>query len=156
MNLESNDFETLRKLIALKRHEQPPPGYFSRLPDRISARLQRGEGQAGFWENLLAQFTFRPAFVYGFSLAALGALTVSVVYSVKVQPVDATQASPGDGWRSRAPEAASASQFNSAVPLHVANWMGEANASNPAPMMPSLFGPGVRQSAVPVNFAVPP
>jgi len=156
MNPESNDFETLRKLIALKRHEQPPPGYFSRLPDKISARLEREEGRAGFWENLLAQFTFRPAFVYGFSLAALGALTVSVVYSVRVQPDESAQASPNDGWRSRLPEEASASQFNPSLPLHLANWMGDANASNPAPIMPSLFGPGMRPSAVPVNFAVPP
>jgi len=156
MNSDLNDFETLRKLIALKRHEQPPPGYFSRLPDKISARLERGEGQLGFWENLLAQLTFRPAFVYGFSLAALSALTVSVVYSVGMQPEETAQKSPEDGWRSGLPDKASATDYDPAQPLHVPNWSGEANASNPAPSMPSFFRPAVPQTAMPVSFASPP
>jgi hypothetical protein len=156
MNSDLNDFETLRKLIALKRHEQPSPGYFCRLPDRIAARLERGEGKFRFWENLVDRFTFRPAFVYGFSLAALSALTVSVVYSVRLQSEESAQTSPNDGWRAFVPEEESASQYNPSQPLHVASWMGDANASNPAPVMPSLFGPGAHQSAVPVNFASPP
>src|SRR5271156_4732730 len=99
MNSDPNDFETLRKLIALKRYEQPPPGYFRRLPDKITDRLERGEGRLGFWGNLMAQFAFRPAFVYGFSLAALSGLTVSVVYSVRTQPDELSQKSPNDSWR---------------------------------------------------------
>ena len=156
MNSDPNDFEALRTLIALKRHEQPPSGYFSRLPDRIAARIEYGEGQLGFWENLLAQFAFRPALVYGFSLAALSALTVSVIYSVRVQPEESAQRSPNDVWRSRLPEEASATEFNPSQPLRVANWISDANASNPAPIMPSLFGSGMHQSATPVIFASPP
>jgi hypothetical protein len=71
MKSDPNDFETLRKLMALKRYEQPPPGYFRRLPDRIEARLERGEGQLGIWERFIVPFTFRPALVYGFAMAAL-------------------------------------------------------------------------------------
>jgi hypothetical protein len=156
MNPEANDFETLRRLIALKRHEQPPPGYFSRLPDRIWARLERGEGQPGFWEHWLARLAFRPAFVYGFSLAALSALTVSVVYSVRTQPEDSARKSPSDGWRTGMLDAASAIDYNPAQPMHVPNWSGEDTASNPAPVMPSLFPSSIHPSAVPVSFASPP
>ena len=50
-----------------------------------------------------------------------------------------------------------AAQFNPAEPLHVANWMGAANASNPAPAYPSLFGSTAHNPLVPVSvsFATP-
>jgi hypothetical protein len=156
MNSEPNDFETLRTLVALKRHEQPPPGYFSRLPDRIAARLERGEGQLGFWEKFLGQFSFRPAFVYGFSLAAFSALTVSVIYSVRMQPQESAQTPPNNDWHGGTPVEAWASQLSSSQPLHVANWVGDDNASNPVPSMPSSFGPGASRHAIPVSFASPP
>src|SRR5580704_4090730 len=127
MNSEPDDFEALRKLMALKRHEQPPPGYFGRLPDRITSRIEREGGDLGFWERILAGFTFRPAFAYSFALAAFGALTFSVVSSIKTQPQESAQAPLGNGWRTGSPEEAMATQFNSLEPLHVANWMGNTN-----------------------------
>jgi hypothetical protein len=156
MNSDPNDFEALCKLIALKRHEQPPPGYFSRLPDRIAARLERGEGRLSIWEKFLSPFIFRPAFVYGFSLAALGALTTSVIYSVRVQPGESAQAAPKNSWQSGAPEAALAGTYNSSPLPHMANWSADVNASNPAPIMPSFFGSGASPHAVPIFFASPP
>ena len=78
MNSDPNDFENLRKLLALKRYEQPPPGYFSRLPDRITARIERGEGQSDFWERFISPFILRPAVVYGFALASLSALSAAL------------------------------------------------------------------------------
>src|SRR5580658_4084831 len=98
MKSETNDFETLRKLMALKRYEQPPPGYFRRLPDRIGDRLERGEGQLGFWDRFIVPFTLRPALVYGFAMAALSALTFSVVYSVRTQTDQSAQRPPKNGW----------------------------------------------------------
>jgi len=54
MNSSDQEFEQLRKLLKVKRYEQPPPGYFNRFSDRIINRLEREaevlqkEGLAGW------------------------------------------------------------------------------------------------------------
>ena len=75
MNPDPENFENLRKLLALKRHEQPPPGYFNRLPDTILSRIKAGDQPSeSFWERLLPRVILRPAFAYGFGLAACAML----------------------------------------------------------------------------------
>jgi hypothetical protein len=154
MNSKANEFETLRKLMALKRHEQPPPGYFRRLPDQIAARLERGDGKLAFWEGFLSQFTFRPALAYSMALAAFSALTLSVIYSVRTQPQESALAA-GSGWQSSAEAEALANQASPSEPLHVVNWMGHDNVSNPIPALPSLFDSGAHRPAMAVKFASP-
>jgi hypothetical protein len=155
MDSEPSQFEDLRKLLSLKRHEQPPPGYFNRLPGQIAARIERGEGRLGFWERFMAEFTFRPALAYGFALVAFSALTLSVIYSVRMQPEQTAQMLPNSAWRTGLADEALASQFNSTEPLHVANWMGNTNPGAPS-ALPSLFSSSARHPAVAVSFASPP
>lgn len=75
------DFSRLQKLLAVKRHEQPPPGYLDRLPGQITARL-RAEAAAApepWWRQLLASFHTKPAWAIAFSCLALGALTTGIL-----------------------------------------------------------------------------
>jgi hypothetical protein len=158
MNSDHGDFDSLRKLMRLKHYEQPPPGYFGRLSDKIVLRLERGEGQPGFWEKLVTAFALRPAMAYGLSLASFSALTLSLIYSVKTQPGESAQTQLNNGWRTGATEEALAAQFdyNPSEPLHVANWMGATNPSNAGSNLPSLFGSGPHDNAIRVNYASPP
>ena len=158
MNSDPGDFDSLRKLMRLKHYEQPPPGYFRRLPDKIIFRLERGEGQPGIWDKLVTALALRPAVAYGFSLASLGALTLSLIYSVKSQPGEFAQSLLNNGWRTGAAEETLAAQsdYNPTEQLHVANWMGNTNAKDAVSNLPSLFDSGPHDNAMRVNFAFPP
>ncbi|HEY3856621.1 MAG TPA: hypothetical protein VGO67_19730 [Verrucomicrobiae bacterium] len=150
MKSDSENFETLRKLMALKRHEVPPPGYFNRLPRSIISRIERGEGKLTFLERISAEFTIRPGFAYAFAIAACGALTTSL-YSVKTQSVaTGEQPAVASGWRTGSTGQAFANEYNPAEPLHVANWLGNTNPGAIMPELPSLFSRGTY--ALPVAY----
>jgi hypothetical protein len=86
MKAAPEEFDALKKLLALKRHEQPPPGYFDQLPRTIRARIQAGvpEAQAGFWETLFHRITLRPAAAY--SAVGIACLGLVVGFGVFVNP----------------------------------------------------------------------
>jgi hypothetical protein len=116
MNENENNFESLRRLLALKRHETPPPGYFENFSAEVAARLRAGEGGAAerpaielpWLFRLLSAFEAKPAFAGGFAFALCLLLLLGIVYAerpdVALQPLLRTaqvssplaMATPGD------------------------------------------------------------
>ena len=89
MNENENNFDSLRRLLKLKQHETPPPGYFNRFSGQVVARLRAGEGRSGaegdFSElpwllKLLRVFEFKPAFAGAFASAVCLLLVFVGVY----------------------------------------------------------------------------
>jgi len=69
MSENENDFEALRRLLALKRHEIPPPGYFEDFSGRVIGRIRAGEGvrQLPWLLRLLQAFETKPAYPVAFA-----------------------------------------------------------------------------------------
>jgi hypothetical protein len=79
MSMNEENFDSLRRLLALKRHEQPPPGYFNELARKISARLTAEPApRFSFWERFLPTPVWKTAMAGGFSLAATCALFFAI------------------------------------------------------------------------------
>ena len=112
MNENENDFEALRRLLALKRHETPPPGYFENFPGAVMARLRAGQSgaQDGVAERLADRLPWlyrmiqawedKPAFSTTFASALCLLLLGGIVFAerpeVTLQPLmqSAQDASP--------------------------------------------------------------
>jgi hypothetical protein len=98
MNQDTENFEQLRRLLAIKRHEQPPPGYFNHFSQEVIARIKVSEkGKRGniverlLWEapwlqRVWAAFEAKPILAGVFGVAMCGLLITGVVYSDKVDP----------------------------------------------------------------------
>jgi hypothetical protein len=77
MSSSPDDFKDLQRLLALKRHEQPPPGYFYYLTEKVMVRIeQESESLAEhstWWEWLVARFDARPwlATAYACAISSL-------------------------------------------------------------------------------------
>lgn len=98
MKPEQENFDALRRLLALKRHEQPPPGYFDRFSCDVIARLKAGaaEEQEPFFERLFREapwvgrlfgaFETKPAFAVAFGASVCAVVIAGMIYSESAEP----------------------------------------------------------------------
>jgi hypothetical protein len=93
MNENENNFESLRKLLSLKKHEVPPPGYFSNFSSRVVAGIRQGEtarsasftaklfAEAPWLLSLIQKFEAKPAFAGVFASALCLLLVAGIVWT---------------------------------------------------------------------------
>jgi len=95
MNPESENFESLRRALALKRHEVPPPGYFNQFSASVISRIEAGErsvkspGAFAWLQNLWQTLERKPAFAGAFGVAVCGLLVTGIVYSASLDSTGA-------------------------------------------------------------------
>ena len=102
MNPDSENFDSLRQLLALKRHEIPPPGYFDRFSRDVMARIKSGDTgdelgvDYSWFRRFLRVFDVKPVFAGAFGTAVC-AFLISGVLSSDDTPAGAaiTPAAPG-------------------------------------------------------------
>jgi len=108
MNQDTENFEQLRRLLKLKRYEQPPPGYFYAFSSRVIARIKQGERaedsavigrllwEAPWLQRIWAAFEAKPALAGAIGLMMCGMLITGLIYSetADVEPVALIPAAP--------------------------------------------------------------
>ena len=96
MSFAPENFEALRRLLAIKRHEQPPPGYFNDFSRQVIVRIQAGEGASGVsllgqflqpvsWvRGLWNSFEAKPVVAGAFGVGVCGLLVVGLISSERI------------------------------------------------------------------------
>ncbi len=95
MNPEQEEFAELHRLLALKRHEQPPPGYFIYFSGQVIARIRAGERleeesllhRVPWLERLWIALETKPVFAGAFGIAVCSLLVSGIIYTERAEPL---------------------------------------------------------------------
>jgi hypothetical protein len=87
MKPEPHSFEELQRLLALKRHETPPPTYFSRFADNVLERIEAPEpaGPLTWWQRWGLDWGLKPALACGSGVAVCALLAAGILVSLKME-----------------------------------------------------------------------
>ena len=164
MNENQPNFESLRRLLALKRHEMPTPRYFDSFPNQVIARIRAGEAEtpASLLEHLFGQiprllkllrvFETKPVFAGAYAFALCLLLVAGVIFAER--PESTSQAS----WEPT-PQTISSltSATTAALPQPVNQMLMADNSTNPVfsfQSTPSSFGQ-ISPGAQLVSYSLP-
>ena len=138
MNPAPENSDRLRKLLALKRHEPPPPGYFNLFSDKIIARIE-AEGpciRISWWQRLFPELDAKPVLACAYGLVIMGLLAIGVGASQSLDTEETAAPNLGRPWFAQAP--ASDAMLPVSVPVAQASLTGQTNpASSVNPVISS-------------------
>ena len=132
------DSELLRRLLALKRHEQPPPKYFLHFSDRVIARIEAEATSRNrrWWRFLVPDLDSRPVLAGAYGVVIGGLLVIGVWFSQWDDPQAPTGIEAASQWSAFAPAAASLRNPVSVNPVAASVGSGQTEpASSITPVM---------------------
>jgi hypothetical protein len=143
MNTDQDNFDSLRRILALKRHEQPPPGYFNSLSSKICARIESREriNEPSFFARFFAD-GIKPALAYSFvlSVCALAAYGLNSFLRMEREPALVGEAP--EGSKSRAALEPEPRDYQAAAPWLTSAVQVSSNVSSVfSDHSTSLMGP---------------
>jgi hypothetical protein len=164
MTPEQENFEELRRLLALKRHEQPPPGYFHDFSRQVISRIRAGEAAASdsllqrflstapWLRNLWEGFEAKPIVAGVFGIGVCSLLVVGLVSSERIDANPNSFAPVGDSARpafATVPNQTVGSIFERTSSDHMVT--GSVYTAQSRSIFDEIQRPHVQQ----VNFSVP-
>src|SRR5207302_7658772 len=90
-------FDQLRRALACKRYEQPPPGYFHHFSHRVIARIEVEEfrGCSNWWDRLMEKLEPKHILACACGMAVSSLLLVGFRFSEILDPKMAQEPLPG-------------------------------------------------------------
>jgi hypothetical protein len=88
MSQETENFDSLRRLLTIKRHETPPPGYYDSFSHEVILRIKAGERgedvhgyvwQMGWLQRIWSALEARPALAGALGLALCSVVVFGVI-----------------------------------------------------------------------------
>lgn len=153
MSENEQNFEQVEKLLKLKQHEIPPPGYFNNFSGQVIARIRAGEAakpqsfveqieeNSSWLANLLRIFDAKPGMIGGFATSMCLLLLLTVVFAERSEQAPKNIFATAE---SGAATSSMASTSGTAPMLATANMAGGiAVSTNPVTSiqpMANLFG----------------
>lgn len=134
--METENFEALLKLLALKKLEQPPPGYFEQFSSEVMSRLRTGEQRRTDWwqdlreeaswlQRLLGMLDSKPALAGAFGMLVCGVVMTGFYYSQKSEET-AAAVTPAIAGKLKLPDSPNAMALN-----HPVNQLADSTSTNP-------------------------
>jgi hypothetical protein len=159
MSGENDDFQDLRRLLALKRYEQPPPGYFNNFSRNVIAGIRAAEAasrvpQAGWFQRFWSALETKPIAAGAFGAAVCAVLLGGFIYSGSTSDTP-TGFSQGSFPSTPATAQASAVGF-SPTALEPFQHLVGTNGFLPSPGGPSIFNELTPPVSQPANGFVAP
>jgi hypothetical protein len=154
-----NNFGELKRLLKLKQHEVPPPGYFNRFSGDVMSRIRDGETGnakgflAGFEDSwlthLLQVFQARPGVIGGFATSLCLLLLIGVVMADRPDG-----ASPAEDITTAQPASGESQNLAMTVPLIPAGTSGISISTNAIRSLQpvALFGASQNPLFQPASF----
>jgi len=162
MNSEQENFEELRRLLALKRHEQPPPGYFHEFSRQVITRIKAGErvesdtflerlvGRAPWLQRLWNGFKAKPIVAGAFGVGVCSLLVVGLVSSERID------SSAGVLPMNAEPSLATVQSQPGTSPFdHAATYLASTGSVYTAQSRSSIFDEIRKPHVLPVNYSGP-
>jgi hypothetical protein len=106
MSSTPEDFEKLKQLLACKRYEQPPPGYFHSFSDKVISRLEAEElmEYSSWWQWLVDKFDAKPVVACLYGMVVSGLLLAGFRLSQIFENEVASAPIPGGPWLALTPD----------------------------------------------------
>ena len=98
MKDDPDKMDELQKMLALKRHETPPPRFFKGFSDQVLNRLHSPEpaGDQTWRQRLGLDIDSKPVLVCVSGVVVCGLLVVGLIVSLRVNPPKVAPRSPSD------------------------------------------------------------
>ena len=92
MHQPQEQFESVRRVLIIKRYEAPPPGYFNHFADKIVARIESENLviENSWWRRFLNGFDAKPIVASAYTVG-LGGLLLVGLSLVRVYDQDRTE-----------------------------------------------------------------